>query len=252
MVECCGGANTVKITLCVRSGCSVATRSSPLLPYSCPAAALVPAATHGTALVSDLALILKSRPFPCLLRLHPLCSIRGEAEKRRLLLEQLDHAGQQQLMRGRVRWWRGSAHLPCPPAVHSRQCMPWRLSRSAPASGLTPPSLPAAPCCTARCGRRRKASWAVGGTATEALRGSTSPGAAAAAVRSAETMLRRWLRARVCVCCGRLVCNVLVTHICTTGMPAVRRVLAVQVVVFINRGRASGRRELSTREMTHW
>lgn len=32
------------------------------------------------------------------------CSIRGEAEKRRLLLEQLDRAGQQQLMRGRVRW----------------------------------------------------------------------------------------------------------------------------------------------------
>ena len=34
----------------------------------------------------------------------PLCSIGGEAEKRRLLLEQLDAAGQQQLMRGRVRW----------------------------------------------------------------------------------------------------------------------------------------------------
>ena len=32
-----------------------------------------------------------------------LCSVRGEAEKRRLLLEQLDKAGQQQLMRGRVR-----------------------------------------------------------------------------------------------------------------------------------------------------
>ncbi|KAL4419413.1 hypothetical protein ABPG77_003387 [Micractinium sp. CCAP 211/92] len=32
----------------------------------------------------------------------PVDSIRGEAEKRRLLLEQLDRAGQQQLMRGRV------------------------------------------------------------------------------------------------------------------------------------------------------
>lgn len=33
-----------------------------------------------------------------------MCSIRGEAEKRRLLLQQLDKAGEQQLMRGRVRW----------------------------------------------------------------------------------------------------------------------------------------------------
>ena len=39
----------------------------------------------------------------CLPLLTLLCSVRGEAEKRRLLLEQLDKAGQQQLMRGRVR-----------------------------------------------------------------------------------------------------------------------------------------------------
>ena len=40
---------------------------------------------------------------------RPACSIRGEAEKRLLLLQQLDKAGQQQLMRGRVRCGRGAS-----------------------------------------------------------------------------------------------------------------------------------------------
>lgn len=31
------------------------------------------------------------------------CSIRGDAEKRKLLLQHIDQAGRQQLMRGRVR-----------------------------------------------------------------------------------------------------------------------------------------------------
>lgn len=146
--------------------------------------------------------------------LPPPRSIRGEAEKRRLLLEQLDRAGRQQLMRGRVRC---GAPLPNPagPAWVARRCTAaGHLLRCLCRQGSTvtpPPPLPAAPCCMARCGGRRRASWAAGGTATEAQRGSTSPGEVPTPARSDEAppgLARPPWRAAACIGCpGLLLCE---------------------------------------------